>query len=84
MALVLHIAWLLIAFLRYAGVFVVFAGIALFGAYFIAGNARARDGKVPDLSWRGPRPRMGMRIIVLGVLMLLGAYLIGLFMPNGS
>jgi hypothetical protein len=39
--------------LRYAGIVVVFAGVGLFGVYFIAGNARVADGKVPKASWQG-------------------------------
>ena len=70
-------------FLRFAGVVVVFSGVALFGVYFIGGNARVANGAVPRSSWLGPGPRRGMRIIALGALMLLGAFIIGLFMPNG-
>ena len=33
--------------LRFAGVVVVFSGVALFGVYFIGGNARVRK-------WGGP------------------------------
>ena len=69
--------------LRFAGVIVVFAGVALFGIFFIRGNARATDGRVPTASWWGAGPKKGMRIVGLGTLMLGGAYLIGLFMPNG-
>ena len=71
-------------FLRFAGVAVVFSGVALFGVYFIGGNARVANGAVPRSSWLGPGPRKGMRIVALGVLMLLGAFIIGLFMPNGA
>ena len=83
MALALHIAWTLMTVLRFAGITVVFAGVALFGVFFIGGNARARDGRVPTSSWRGPGPKKGMRIVAMGAAMLLVAYLIGLFMPNG-
>jgi hypothetical protein len=83
MNLVLHLAWLLMTLLRFAGVAVIFAGVALFGIYFIGGNARTRDGKVPPSSWMGPGPKKGVRIFILGVLMLLLAYVIGIFMPNG-
>jgi len=70
-------------FLRFAGVAVVFSGVALFGVYFIGGNARVANGAVPRSSWLGPGPRKAVRIIVLGASMLLGAFIIGLFMPNG-
>jgi hypothetical protein len=70
-------------FLRFAGVAVVFSGVALFGVYFIGGNARVANGAVPRSSWLGPGPIRAVRIIALGASMLLGAYIIGLFMPNG-
>ena len=70
--------------LRFAGVVVVFSGVALFGVYFIGGNARVANGAVPRSSWLGRGPRRGMGIIALGILMLLGAFIIGLFMPNGA
>jgi len=73
--------------LRFAGVIVAFAGVALFGVYFIAGNARAAregGGAVPRSSWLGPGPRKAMWIFAGGVLMLLAAFLTGLLLPNGS
>jgi hypothetical protein len=84
MTMLLHFAWITMTVLRFAGVFVVFAGVALFGAYFIGGNARAPGGRVPLSSWLGAGPRKGIRIFAAGVLMLLGAFIIGLFMPNGT
>ena len=71
-------------FLRFAGVAVVFSGVALFGVYFIGGNARVANGVVPRSSWLGAGPRRGMGIIALGASMLLGAFIIALFMPNGA
>ena len=56
MSLVLHLAWILITVLRFAGVIIVFGGVGLFGVYFIAGNAKAAkrgDGAVPGSSWHG-------------------------------
>jgi hypothetical protein len=85
MALVLAIAWFSMTALRYGGVLTVFAGVALFGVYFIFGNARAgRDGAIPASSWRGAGPRKGIKIAALGATMLLAAYVISLFMPNGA
>ena len=69
--------------LRFAGVVVVFAGVGLFGIYFIGGNARSRNGNVPRSSWLGPGPKKAMRITGLGAVLLAGAFLIGRFMPNG-
>jgi hypothetical protein len=69
--------------LRLAGVVIVFAGVAVFGIFFIGGNARATNGRIPASSWRGAGPRKGMRIVAVGALLLLAAFLIGSFMPNG-
>jgi len=85
--MLLRSAFIVMTVLRFAGVFVVFAGVALFGVYFIGGNAHAArtpGGAIPTSSWRGAGPRKGLRIIVLGALMLLGAFLIKLMMPNGA
>jgi hypothetical protein len=84
MTLILHLTWILLISLRYAGVVVVFAGVGLFGVYFIAGNARVPDGTVPRSSWRGVGPVTGIKIVALGIAMLLGAYVLSLFMPDGS
>jgi hypothetical protein len=58
-ALALHLAWLLMTVLRFAGIIIVIAGVALFGVYFIGGNARAADGRVPVSSWLGVGPKKG-------------------------
>lgn len=87
MVLILHIAWLAMTFLRFGGVAVVFAGVAMFGAFFIAGNAKAArggGGGIPRSSWLGAGPRRAMRIVAVGAIMLLGAFTISLFMPNGK
>ena len=80
----LHLSWIVMTVLRFAGVAVVFSGVALFGVYFIRGNGRSHNGSVPRSSWLGAGPRKGMRIVAAGVGLLVGAYLISLFMPNGS
>ena len=82
--MMLHFVWTLMTALRFAGVLVMFAGVALFGVYFIRGNARSRNGAVPRSSWRGPGPRKGMRIFALGLLMVSAAYALSLFMPDGT
>jgi hypothetical protein len=82
-ALALHLAWLLMTVLRFAGIIIVIAGVALFGVYFIGGNARATDGRVPVSSWLGAGPKKAMRIVALGALMLLAAFLTSFFIPNG-
>lgn len=69
--------------LRFGGLFVVFSGVVVFGMFFIGGNARAINGQIPASAWKGAGPKKGMQIIALGTLMLLGAFLIGYWMPNG-
>ncbi len=85
--MLLRLAFIVMTVLRFAGVFVIFGGVALFGVYFIGGNAKAARSSgstIPVSSWRGAGPRKGLRIIALGALMLLGAFLIKLMMPNGA
>jgi hypothetical protein len=81
--LTLHLSWIVITVLRFVGVVVVFAGVGLFGVFFIAGNARSTNGNVPQSSWLGTGPKQGMRIIAFGAVLLVSAFLISLFMPNG-
>jgi hypothetical protein len=38
--------------LRFAGIIIVFAGVALFGVFFIGANARATDSRIPASSWK--------------------------------
>jgi hypothetical protein len=70
--------------LRFAGVIVLFAGVGLFGVYFITGNARSKDGAVPRSSWLGAGPKQGMRLAGLGLLSLFAAYMLSLMMPDGT
>ena len=83
MALALHLAWMVMTVLRFAGIITVFAGVMLFGIFFIGGNARVKDGRIPAASWKAPGPRKGMKIAALGALMLLAAFTISSLMPNG-
>lgn len=80
----LHFLFTVMTVLRFAGVFVIFAGVVLFGAYFIRGNARSTDGKIPRSAWLGPGPLKGMRFVGVGAALLASAYAISLFMPDGS
>jgi len=82
--MILHFVWTVMTALRFAGVLVMFAGVALFGVYFIGGNARSNDGAVPRSAWLGAGPRKGMRIFAAGLLMVLAAYALSLFMPDGT
>lgn len=69
--------------LRFAGIITLFAGVVLFGIFFIGGNARAKDGLVPKSSWNGPGPKKGMKIAAIGALMLVVAFVVKSLMPNG-
>ena len=83
---IFHAAWFAMTLLRFGGVAVVFAGVALFGTYFIVRNAKAArsGGKVPWSLLLEPGPKKAMRIVAVGAGMLAGAFFISLFMPNGS
>jgi len=83
MALVVHLAWILMTVFRFAGIIIVFVGVTLFGVSFIGANARATDGCVPATSWKSAGSKKGIRIVALGALMLLAALMIGLLVPNG-
>jgi hypothetical protein len=80
----LHLVWIAMTILRFAGVIVLFAGVGLFGVYFIGGNARSKDGTVPRSSWLGAGPKQGMRLAGLGLLSLFAAYMLSLIMPDGT
>ena len=82
--MMLHLAWTVMTALRLAGVIVVFAGVGLFGVYFIAGNGRSRNGAVPRSAWLGAGPKKGMRISAMGLLMLAAAFVLSLAMPDGT
>jgi uncharacterized protein YjeT (DUF2065 family) len=82
--MMLHLAWMVMTFLRFAGVVVVFAGVGLFGVYFIGENGRSRNGTVPRSSWLGDGPKNGMRIFGLGLLILSAAFVLSRVIPDGT
>jgi hypothetical protein len=79
---IIHLVWILIMLLRFAGVIILCFGVGMFGVYFIGGNARAAHtgGGIPRSSWFGAGPRKAMRIAIFGSSMLLCAALIQLLM----
>jgi hypothetical protein len=83
MALGIHLSWIMMTVFRFTGIALVFAGVTLFGVYFIGANARATDGCIPVSSWKSAGAKRGMQIVALGTLMLLAAFKISLLMPNG-
>jgi len=62
MTLLVHLIWILIMVLRFAGIIILFAGTAIFGVHFVGGNARAAksgSGSIPASSWQGRGPGQG-------------------------
>ncbi len=80
----LHFVWVAMTVLRVAGVVVLIVGVGWFGAYFIVGNGRSKDGAVPRSSWLGPGPKQGMKIAALGIVTLFAAFILSLIMPDGT
>lgn len=80
----LHFVWVAMTVLRVAGVVVLIVGVGWFGVYFIVGNGRSKDGAVPRSSWLGPGPKQGMKIAALGIVTLFVAFILSLFMPDGT
>lgn len=74
---IIHLVWILITVLRFAGVIVLFFGVGMFGVYFIGENARAAQtgGGIPRSSWFGAGPKKAIRIAIFGSLVLLCAAL---------
>jgi hypothetical protein len=71
-----HLVWIVATVLRFGGLLAMFAGVAVFGVYFVGENARAAkhgDGTIPASSWLGAGPRTGMKIFALGAFLLLCA-----------
>jgi hypothetical protein len=72
--------------MRFTGLPVMFVGVAVFGVYFVGGNARAArsgDGAIPATSWLGAGPMTVMAAFALGSFMLLCAFVLAKFLPNG-
>jgi hypothetical protein len=81
-----HLTWILVTILRFGGLLAMFVGFAIFGAYFVGGNARVArsgDGAIPASSWQGAGPRLGMAIFALGAALLLCAFIFAMYLPNG-
>ena len=83
MALAIHLAWMLMTVLRFGGSSRFLPASCCSGIFFIGGNARVKDGRIPASSWQAAGPKKGMKIAALGALMLLAAFAINSLMPNG-
>jgi hypothetical protein len=85
MKTLLAAAWSFSFLLSFGGVAVVWAGVAVFGWYFLQANvtsARSGSGAVPWKSWRGRGPKRGIWIFAAGALVLLVAFLLKSSLPH--
>ncbi len=85
MALFLNLAWLSVGVLKFGGLALALIGVAVFGWYFVRGNARAaRDGtgKVPISSWRGPGPMLGAKMLAGGIALQVLSVLLAVMLPG--
>jgi len=85
MTLFLNLAWMFVGVLKFGGLVVAFIGVAVFGWYFVRGNAQAAQGnsdKVPSSSWRGPGPILGAKILGLGIALQAMSVLIAVALPG--
>ncbi len=85
MAILLSIAWGLVPILKFGGVIIGIAGVAIFGFHFIRENARAARGRgnaIPRAAWRGNGPNLGIRVLAAGVLLQIAAFVIAIALPD--
>ncbi|HEY4275382.1 MAG TPA: hypothetical protein VGM68_07865 [Rhizomicrobium sp.] len=84
MSVVLSLAWMVVALLRYSSLIAALAGVVVFGKNFIGLNARAAQAdsaEIPVESWRGPGAVMGAKLLGLGVLLLVASLLLSAMLP---
>jgi hypothetical protein len=85
MALFLNFVWTFVGMLKFGGLAVALIGVAVFGWYFVRGNAQAaRDDpdKVPSSSWRGPGPIFGTKILGVGIALQVLSVLLATALPS--
>jgi hypothetical protein len=85
MTLFLNFAWTFVGVLKFGGLAVALIGVAVFGWYFVRGNARAARGdcdKVPSSSWRGPGPILGTKILGVGIALQVLSVLLAGVLPG--
>jgi hypothetical protein len=81
----LDIAWPLVSVLKYLGLAAALGGVAVFGWFFVRGNAQAAqngNGTVPSSSWRGDGPMFGVRVLTAGILMEVVSVLLASVLPG--
>jgi hypothetical protein len=77
--MLLDVAWLLVRTLNWGGLVVAWAGVTIFGWYFVRNNAAAAQGETNDIprsSWRGPRAKLGFRLVVIGAAMQIASIIL--------
>lgn len=85
MTLVLDIAWLLVKVLSYGGFIVCFAGVIIFGWYFVRLNARAARSDtagIPREAWRGRGAMFGIRVLGFGAGMQIASIILSVALPG--
>jgi hypothetical protein len=81
----LSLAWMVVGVLKFGGLGVALIGVAVFGWYFVRGNAQAArsdSDKVPSSSWRGPGPIFGAKILGLGIALQVVSVLVVVALPG--
>ena len=82
---ILDAAWLLSAILKYGGIVVALGGVAIFGWYFVRANAREarkENEEEASVSWGGAGGRSGLKVLGLGILLQLAAFLLAAVLPG--
>jgi hypothetical protein len=85
MKTLLSAAWSFSFLLSFGGIAIVWAGVGVFGWYFLQANAisaRSARSDVPWKSWRGRGPKRGIWIFAAGALALLAAFLLKSALPH--
>lgn len=85
MTLFLNFAWIFVGVLKFGGLAVALIGVAIFGWYFVRGNAQAARedaSTVPSSSWRGAGPIFGAKILGLGIALQILSVLLAVALPG--
>ena len=82
---ILDVAWSLSAILKFGGIAVALAGVAIFGWYFVRANARAARNESEEgasVAWGGAGAKIGIKILGLGILLQIAAFLLAVVLPG--
>lgn len=72
--------------LSFGGLAIAFAGVAIFGWYFVLINARAAQvemNKIPRSSWHGKGAMRGLRTLALGITLQLASFILAKILQHG-